>query len=194
MTTATKKESIVEAGRDLFFRHGIRRVTVAEICRAAGSSKMTFYRHFANKDALVIHILGAIVDEQMALFESMAKEETPFAEKMERLIAMKADMIQQFSKEFMNDLLSGESQAGLYLLKRRQEADKTIRLFYADAKRKGQIRKDINLDFLLYLTEHFRQLMADPNLDQLFSHPVELMRELLDFYLYGMLGSNGRKS
>src|SRR6267142_314173 len=42
---------------DLFYRHGIRAVGVEAIAEAAGTNKMTLYRHFASKDELVAEYL-----------------------------------------------------------------------------------------------------------------------------------------
>jgi AcrR family transcriptional regulator len=48
---------ILAAAGDLFYRHGIRAVGVEAIAEAAGTNKMTLYRHFASKDALVAEYL-----------------------------------------------------------------------------------------------------------------------------------------
>ncbi|WP_372931944.1 TetR/AcrR family transcriptional regulator, partial [Mariniphaga sediminis] len=40
---------IMKTARELFWKHGFRRVTIQEICEKAGVSKMTFYKHFPNK-------------------------------------------------------------------------------------------------------------------------------------------------
>ena len=42
---------------DLFYRHGIRAVGVEAIAEAAGTNKMTLYRHFPSKDELVAEYL-----------------------------------------------------------------------------------------------------------------------------------------
>jgi AcrR family transcriptional regulator len=48
---------ILAAASDLFYRHGIRAVGVDAIAAAAGTNKMTLYRHFASKDELVAEYL-----------------------------------------------------------------------------------------------------------------------------------------
>jgi AcrR family transcriptional regulator len=48
---------ILAAAGDLFYRHGIRAVGVDAIAEAAGTNKMTLYRHFASKDVLVAEYL-----------------------------------------------------------------------------------------------------------------------------------------
>lgn len=48
---------ILATAGDLFYRHGIRAVGVDAIAEAAGTNKMTLYRHFASKDVLVAEYL-----------------------------------------------------------------------------------------------------------------------------------------
>ena len=48
---------ILAAAADLFYRQGIRAVGVDAIAEAAGTNKMTLYRHFASKDELVAEYL-----------------------------------------------------------------------------------------------------------------------------------------
>jgi AcrR family transcriptional regulator len=48
---------ILAAATELFYRHGIRAVGVEAIAEAAGTNKMTLYRHFASKDVLVAEYL-----------------------------------------------------------------------------------------------------------------------------------------
>src|SRR5437763_14210122 len=48
---------ILAVARKLFYRDGIRAVGVDAIAEAAGTNKMTLYRHFSSKDALVADYL-----------------------------------------------------------------------------------------------------------------------------------------
>jgi len=51
------RERILAASGDLFYRLGIRAVGVEAIAEAAGTNKMTLYRHFSSKDELVAEYL-----------------------------------------------------------------------------------------------------------------------------------------
>jgi AcrR family transcriptional regulator len=48
---------ILAAAGELFYRHGIRAVGVDAVAEAAGTNKMTLYRHFVSKDELVAEYL-----------------------------------------------------------------------------------------------------------------------------------------
>ena len=51
------RSRILAAAAGQFYRHGIRAVGVDAIAAAAGTNKMTLYRHFASKDELVAEYL-----------------------------------------------------------------------------------------------------------------------------------------
>jgi AcrR family transcriptional regulator len=52
------RERIVTCAQDLFHRLGIRGVGVETIAEAAGTNKMTLYRHFGSKDDLILEYLS----------------------------------------------------------------------------------------------------------------------------------------
>jgi AcrR family transcriptional regulator len=56
-TKSRVRDRIFETACDLFYRHGIHGVGVDAIAAEAGSNKMSFYRSFASKDALVTEYL-----------------------------------------------------------------------------------------------------------------------------------------
>src|SRR5215207_3280118 len=51
------RERILAVAGELFYRNGIRAVGVDAIAEAAGTNKMTLYRHFSSKDELVAEYL-----------------------------------------------------------------------------------------------------------------------------------------
>src|SRR3984893_15533194 len=51
------RERILEAAYELFSRQGIRAVGIDSIVESSGVARMTLYRHFASKDALVLAFL-----------------------------------------------------------------------------------------------------------------------------------------
>jgi AcrR family transcriptional regulator len=52
------RDRIVASAQDLFHKHGIRGVGVETIADAAGTNKMTLYRHFDSKDELILEYLN----------------------------------------------------------------------------------------------------------------------------------------
>src|SRR6202166_424711 len=65
------RDRIFETACELFYRHGIHGVGVDEIAAEAGSNKMSFYRSFASKDALVTAYLREQEREYWAWWDAV---------------------------------------------------------------------------------------------------------------------------
>jgi AcrR family transcriptional regulator len=78
-TTPSTRDRILDAASELFYAHGIRSVSADKVIERAGITKVTFYRHFRTKDALVVAYL-----ERQAAWERGAlttmRESVPDAE------------------------------------------------------------------------------------------------------------------
>jgi AcrR family transcriptional regulator len=66
------RERILAAARELFYRRGIHAVGVDAIAEAAGTNKMTLYRHFTSKDVLVAACLSELTQEFDAAWDALA--------------------------------------------------------------------------------------------------------------------------
>src|SRR6202051_1138433 len=66
------RERILAAARELFYRRGIHAVGVDAIAEAAGTNKMTLYRHFASKDMLVAACLAELTREFDVAWDAIA--------------------------------------------------------------------------------------------------------------------------
>src|SRR5262245_55189169 len=64
---------LLAAAADLFYRHGIRAVGVEAIAEAAGTNKMTLYRHFSSKDELVAEYLRQAAQRADCCWERLAQ-------------------------------------------------------------------------------------------------------------------------
>src|SRR4029079_13269525 len=76
------RERIISTARDLFRKHGIRGVGVDAIAEAAGTNKMTLYRHFGSKDDLIIACLRDVASEVDEIWVSLDRdyEDDPLGE------------------------------------------------------------------------------------------------------------------
>jgi len=68
---APPRERIIAAAAELFQKHGIRGIGVDAIAEAAGTNKMTLYRHFASKDELIAEWARGIVAQKEAEWEEL---------------------------------------------------------------------------------------------------------------------------
>lgn len=68
---ARPRERIVATARDLFHQHGIRSIGVDTIAEAAGTNKMTLYRHFSSKDDLIVECLRTAASDADAIWDQL---------------------------------------------------------------------------------------------------------------------------
>ena len=57
------RERLMESALVVFGRRGFADTRVEDICRAAGSARATFYRHFSGKDDVFDALLSRLIDE-----------------------------------------------------------------------------------------------------------------------------------
>src|SRR5215471_328015 len=83
---------ILAAAGELFYRHGIRAVGVESIAEAAGTNKMTLYRHFDSKDELVAEYLRQVAAKTEAWWSALGAQhpDDPLAQIRAWLAAMAA--------------------------------------------------------------------------------------------------------
>lgn len=65
------RERILSSARDLFHKHGIRGIGVEAIAEAAGTNKMTLYRHFGSKDELICECLQGVAQEAAEMWDEL---------------------------------------------------------------------------------------------------------------------------
>jgi AcrR family transcriptional regulator len=175
-----KKELIVKTAEQLFNRHGIKRVTVEEICRTAGVSKMTFYKYYLNKIELVRCLWNRWIDEGLLKLDENDALNIPLPEKIQRMFEWKSNFLSNISKEFIKDILPlnlGYER----IIQRFNE-------FIINAQKRGEIRSTIKPEFLITVLNKLYELARrDEDLRSKYSNLIEFNREFKDFFWYGVI-------
>jgi AcrR family transcriptional regulator len=77
---AATKDRILAAAEQLFYAHGIRATSADRIIDEVGITKVTFYRHFSSKSALVVAYLEKQAAAERGWFASVREAGDPAAE------------------------------------------------------------------------------------------------------------------
>lgn len=187
-----KREQILKIGKDLFWKFGFKRVTVEEVCKEAGVSKMTYYKYFKNKMALVQVLMDEILREGLVKYRKLMASDIPYPDKVLGMIELKREQTHAMSSEFFKDYLqSGDPELMAYLEKLSRE---NLEIFVNDfrkAQENGDIRKDLKVEFLMAVMNHLIEwVQHDDTLLELYEEPQDLAVELTRFIFYGILESN----
>ncbi|MBU8891392.1 MAG: TetR/AcrR family transcriptional regulator [Bacteroidales bacterium] len=183
-----KLKEILIAAKELFWKYGFKRVTIEEVCREANVSKMTFYKHFKNKMELVKYILNHITDNANKKYRLIMDSDIPFSDKIKKTIDLKLEASQDISNEFYNDYVRhADPEMIAFLQEKRNEFLGTILKDYADAQKKGEIRKDLKPEFILYFLNQMQELIKDEQLEKMYDNPQDIIMEFTNFFFYGIL-------
>lgn len=189
--TAIKTSSrhlIIESAFSLFMKHGIRKVSVEEICSNAAISKMTFYRSFKNKLTLTEEILVNMAEEGLAQYDEIMARDIPFHERIAQVIQMKYERAQAFSKEFVMDLYNHQPALMDKLNAFKAEMMKHLTRDLKEAQRRGDIRVNVKLDFVLFMMNSIQEKLMNEEFLAIYPNLQEASKELTSFFFYGIMG------
>ena len=188
LVKSKKHKQITETAHNLFMRHGIKRVTIEEICRTAGVSKMTFYNYFDNKNDLAIFVLESIFTKAEKRYHDIMAQDLPYSEKVKDIIKMKLEASKDISQEMLQDLWHNPvPEVADYLKQRTQLALKKFLDDMINAQKRGEIRPNINPHFILYLIGHMQKMTADEKILNMYETTQALTSEIMNFFFYGIL-------
>ena len=183
-----KIQQLVKAAQDLFMRHGIRRVTVEEICSEAKISKMTFYKYFKNKIELIKYLLNQINSEQMNAYRQIMDRNIPYVEKVKHMIQQKNEHTRMLSQEFINDPYKNPIPEIAEMIEDlKTEAINEVLNDLKNARDRGDIRKNLKPELILHFITHMRDLVKEGAFSDIYQSPNELIMELTNFFYYGVL-------
>ncbi|WP_026631816.1 TetR/AcrR family transcriptional regulator [Dyadobacter alkalitolerans] len=187
------KERIIKSALNLFWRYGIKSVTMDDIAKDLGISKRTIYQHYSDKEAiLALVIQNEIMDQKC---------------EMEKLDEKAANPIEQmmYASAQMRDTLSNMNPALLYDLKKYYPTAweqfetykhefllKSIRENLITGIEQGLYRPDIDVDVLALLRIEQIVMAFDPTIfpQKKFNMMHTQMQFLLHF-LRGVLSEKG---
>ena len=183
-----KREQILKTGKDLFWKYGFKRVTIEEVCKEAGVSKMTYYKFFPNKIELVKILMNDILRVSMDKYKLIMASDIPYPEKVVALIHLKKDQIEHMSSEFFKDYVQSDDPEMISYLQ--QLSGESMQMFTDDfrkAQENGDIRKDLKIEFIMYMMNHLVEMAQNDALINMYEEPQDLVMEITNFLFYGIL-------
>lgn len=189
------QEAILQAGKSLFWKYGVKRVSVEEISKEAGISKMTFYRHFKNKNEVIEKIMKRLFEWGLEEYQSVMRQEIPFAQKIEQIILKKFENTQDVSQEFIKDMyINGNEDIQKMITEYTVTTLNEFKNDLIEAQKKGWIRKDIKIELIMKMRDVMTGAIQDDGLMALYQNPQEAIVEITRFFFYGMMNTDQKES
>jgi AcrR family transcriptional regulator len=184
----TKKEKIEHVARELFFRHGFRKVTVDEICRKAHVSRKTYYSFYENKNALVLFILDNLINESIEQYNKIIQMDISFAEKLIAMLEQKHEFAKSISKEFITDFFDpGAAEILAFWQQSMYRSLAILKDFLQKGQESGDINPGLNINYVLWYFQRTTEMMKSPELMDMFKDASEVMKQVTQSMIYGLM-------
>lgn len=180
-----KQAELIAGARKLFRLHGGRRITVEEICRESGVSKMTYYKYFSNKWEMVKTVLDVMFEELMERYDAVKHGDMPFQEKVEKLLRLNREHVNSIGPPFLKELMNPDCPVHEHFFQQQLKSRDLSLEFFAAAKQAGHIRQDISMPFLLFMLNQMFELANHPQLIALIPSAEDRIYELSQAFFYG---------
>jgi AcrR family transcriptional regulator len=181
-------QKIMGAAKQLFFRYGTRKVSIEEICREAGVSKMTFYRYFKDKEDITLTVLEKHFTERMKEYEGILQQDISFENKLKKILDIKIENVKSINEELLKEILTDKySRMGKWLTEQNIQETEKIREFIGSAQAKGEIRGDVKVELVLFIINRTWDLLSDKKVLEMYESKTQMLRELNAVLFYGIL-------
>ena len=184
-----KKESIRRAALELFKSYGFEKVTINDIARSASVSQVTIYNHFGSKEELVREVTKTFLQSLLENYRAIIKGEGTFIEKLEQIVFDKIEMLSQYHGEFTQKMIRVDPEIRQFIDSTWwQEVNQLTVDLFNEGKREGYVNQEMSQEAILVYNEILRRgIFASSSLVNIVQN-VELIRELMTLFCYGLMG------
>lgn len=184
----TKKENdIFEAAKRLFYKFGVKKVTIEEICEEANVSKMTFYKYFSNKIELAKAVIDNFYSSSLEKFEEMMRSDISAEEKVRRTIELKLESATNLDIEFISELYKYQDDAIKELLDSWQQRSIGIaKKWFIEMQQNGQIIKELSFPVFGLYAKAIQDFAFNDETMKLFGTTHELASIITRLFMYGV--------
>jgi AcrR family transcriptional regulator len=194
MEYMTKKQNdIFEAGKRLFYKYGIKKVTIEEICEEANASKMTFYKYFPNKVELAKTVIDDYYSSALERYENMMQSDIPVEEKVRKTFELKLENAAKLDIEFVADLYKyPDKTIQEHLEAWRQKNLNTTEKWFIEMRQNRQIMKELTFPAFLLYANAIQDFAFNDETMKLFGTTRELARIITRLFMHGIAGEKNK--
>jgi AcrR family transcriptional regulator len=179
---------ILEAAKDLFFKHGFKRISIEDICNKADVSRRTFYVYYENKTDLLMKLLELIRENSLREIFAITNSELPFPEKLIQISNYNIEQLEQMTPEFLADIHDPSFvEVRAYYESKKERSNEWVYTFFSEAQKNGDIRPDLDIEFLQRFTSYVIASYKNEALREHYPDTAILMRKVSDLLFYGIL-------
>lgn len=189
--TASKQQTIVDTARRLFHEHGFSAVSVGSICAEAAVSRVTFYKYYSGKNALLQEIVTEQKNRVRAEFENLLARQCSLREAAEAVFALQKQSFEElYSAAFLRDIEENtDLELERFFHELNEEKYAFMRGFFHTLQQRRLIQPDLPVELIDLFIRQADILMRHPQLAALYAAaPQKLPQDVLGLLLHGLSG------
>ena len=189
--TASKQQTIIDTARRLFREHGFSAVSVGSICAEAAVSRVTFYKYYSGKNALLQEIVTEQKNRVRAEFENLLARQCSLREAAEAVFALQKQSFEElYSAAFLRDIEENtDLELERFFHELNEEKYAFMRGFFHTLQQRRLIQPDLPVELIDLFIRQADILMRHPQLAALYAAaPQKLPQDVLGLLLHGLSG------
>ena len=190
--TASKQQTIIDTARRLFREHGFSAVSVGSICAEAAVSRVTFYKYYSGKNALLQEIVTEQKNRVRAEFENLLARQCSLREAAEAVFALQKQSFEElYSAAFLRDIEENtDLELERFFHELNEEKYAFMRGFFHTLQQRRLIQPDLPVELIDLFIRQADILMRHPQLAALYAAaPKKLPQDVLGLLLHGLSGN-----
>lgn len=189
--TAETRNFIIDKAQNLFYRYGIKSITMDFIASELRISKRTLYENFKNKEELIIECMKRAHLENETMICSIFNSNANVLEKLVRCYSHILQFYKRSSRSFRLDVEQMHNKVNEQVEEYQEKQHKYICKILHMGVKQGLIRTDLNIEIATELHNQWFTIIHR-NTESMFNF-AEYVSTMVRIYLYGIVTDAGRK-
>ena len=188
---ASKQQIIIDVAYRLFHEQGFSAVSVGSICAEAAVSRVTFYKYYSGKNALLQEIVTEQKNRVRAEFENLLARQCSLREAAEAVFALQRQSFEElYSAAFLRDIEENtDLELEQFFHELNEEKYAFMRGFFHALQQRRLIQPDLPVELIDLFIRQADILMRHPQLTALYAAaPQKLPQDVLGLLLHGLSG------
>jgi AcrR family transcriptional regulator len=187
------KSRILEKGTELFFRYGVKTVTMDAIASELGISKKTIYQHFPDKDSMVYEVVKTFTEQDLAKWKELDRLYSNVIEKMFKSFEMTKDLLTQMNPRLLFEIQKYFPNAFKLFAEHSETCiHENLIADFKKGAQFGYFRNDVDFELLARLRMAEVNFVFNPDFYPNNKLPLfETQLVLLDIFMRGILTEKG---
>lgn len=189
MPHSKKRQALREAAKNLFYTQGFAAVSVEAICSAAHTSRVTFYKYYFGKNALVQELFAEQKEQVRNRLECLLAQQCSLEEAAAALFAIQREsMTELYSAPVLDDIANvADLELERFFRSMEEEKYQFMRSFFHTLQQRKLIHHSLPPELIDLFIRQMDSLMRQPCLAELYApSPQRLPQDILQLLLYGL--------